>query len=47
VHANVDALGEVPDVRRRTRSATSKPAVEIRRQIKELRAGALGQSLSR
>ena len=40
-------LGELRDALRRSRYATSRPAVDIQRQIEEFRSGALGQILSR
>jgi hypothetical protein len=40
-------LEELRDSLRRSRYATSKPAVDIQRQIEEFRAGALGQILGR
>lgn len=40
-------LGELRDALRRSRYATSRPAVDIQREIEEFRSGALGQILSR
>lgn len=40
-------LGELRDALRRSRYATSRPAVDIQRRIEEFRSGALGQILSR
>jgi hypothetical protein len=39
-------LGELRDALRRSRYATSRPAVDMQRQIEEFRSGALGQILS-
>ena len=40
-------LGELRDALRRSRYATSRPAVDMQRQIEEFRSGALGRILSR
>ena len=40
-------LGEMRDVLRRSRHATSRPAVDIQHQIEDFRSGALGQYLGR
>ncbi|HEV7656143.1 MAG TPA: hypothetical protein VGP36_15625 [Mycobacteriales bacterium] len=40
-------LGDLRDALRRSRYATSRPAVDMQRQIEEFRSGALGQILSR
>jgi predicted negative regulator of RcsB-dependent stress response len=40
-------LGELRDALRRSRYATSRPAVDMQRQIEEFRSGSLGQILGR